>query len=53
MNDTIVNQFFVGEKFSTIAPLLKQIEIQQGLNISRVRELKIAKRILVESIIYN
>jgi len=36
-----------------VFPLLNEIAIQNGLKLSRIREFKIAKKILINSIVKN
>jgi len=52
MSEAIKN-YYSGLRFSQVYPLLKQVAKQNGLNLSRLREYKIAKRILAHSIVKN
>lgn len=49
----ITKKYFSGIKLSKVFPLLKIIANQNGLNLNRAREFKIAQRLLAISVVYN
>ena len=51
--NTTIKSFYKGVKFSVVAPMLNQVAQQNGLKLGKVRDLKIAKAILVNSIMDN
>jgi len=53
MKKTAIRKFFSGTTISNTLPLLNIVAIQQGLNLSKVREYNIAKNVLINSIINN